>query len=538
MVLIDNLGVNINVCYSGLDVDECKRFISFVISRNGLKKKNGPDWLLPISYKEELQQQFNTKEIVHEWDDIGADMKLSPYPYQKEAIHYALNNPRSLLLLPVGSGKTLIAVGLMMEYKATDPIIVCTKTSLKYQWIKEIEKFSDLKANIINTPSKAKKKFDEQFIGYDVYILNYETLKNEEVCEKLREHNVCGIIQDEQQCINNPKAERSKASYQFNDLPLIIGTTATPITNNPLNLFGIFNMIEPSIFESYSKFSNRYIIWKYRQPVKAKNVPEMLDKVRPYIFRKSEEDIASQMPELNILPVITCTMTKNMEEANAIFCEKLKELNTTIDKLDKQGVPETDARWIKAQANLQAYQTYSQELADDISLLESSNLLLKDINIYDTTNPKLNELLEIIEQLLSAEEKICIFTRYERMQHIIIDAIRKKFNKECALVNGSMNPEERYHQAIEEFDLGDKEIIVATDAMNAGISLPHCKYLIEYEPALSFADQTQRRGRIRRANSVSRISYIYRLVTESSWDEIQLKSINKKKGYDDSLQDL
>ena len=74
--------------------------------------------------------------------------------------------------------------------------------------------------------------------------------------------------------------------------------------------------------------------------------------------------------------------------------------------------------------------------------------------------------------------------------------------------------------------------------MKEGISLNKCKYLIEYEPANSYADQTQRRGRVKRANSVSRISYIYQLITEDSWDNIALKSINKKKGYDDSLKNL
>lgn len=70
------------------------------------------------------------------------------------------------------------------------------------------------------------------------------------------------------------------------------------------------------------------------------------------------------------------------------------------------------------------------------------------------------------------------------------------------------------------------------------ISLSHCRYLVEYEPANSYADQTQRRGRVKRANSVSRISYIYQLITDESWDIIALKSINKKKGYADHLDKL
>lgn len=538
MILVDDLGINIGVRYLGKDVATCKEFISHMVSIGATKKLKSAEWILSKDYLNDIKTKYDYKIKENPWDNIGESMKLSPYPYQKEAIYYAINNPNSLLILPTGSGKTPIGVGIVSEYDNENPIIVCTKTSLKYNWLQEINKFSNIPAKIIESPSKAGKKFDEQFKDCKIFVLNYETLKNQQVYDKLREYNVCGIIMDEMQYVNNHKAKRSKATYMFNDLSLKIGLTATPITNNPLNLYGLFNMIDPTVFQSYSKFSSRYIIWKYKRPVKAKNVDEMLEKVRPFIFKKDESDIIGQLPELNVLPPIMCDMTNNMKEINDIINENLEELNNIIYKLDKKNVPETDPQWIQAQANLQAYQTYAQELADDITLLDTNNAFTKDFNIYDITNPKLDTLIEIIEPILESENKVCIFTKYERMQQKIIDAIKNTFGIEVAYVNGSMDAEERFVQAMDLFNNGDVNVIVATDAMSEGISLFNCKYLIEYEPAVSYAVQTQRRGRVKRANSASRISYIYQLVTEDSWDNISLKSINKKKGYDDSLKNL
>lgn len=538
MILIDDLGINISVKYIGDDLANCKKFISYMVSIGARKKLKDPEWIVSKDHFEDIKSKFEYTIKINPWDNIGANMKLQPYPYQREAIYYALNNPNSLLILPTGAGKTTIGIGIALEYANDNPIIICTKTSLKYNWLQEINKFSNIAAKIIDTPSKAGKRFNEQFENCKIYILNYETLKNQKVYDKLREYNVCGIILDEQQYINNFRSQRSKATYKFNDLELKIGLTATPITNNPLNLFGIFNMIKPDIFQSYSKFSNRYIIWKYKRPVKAKNVDEMLDKVRPYVFKKDETDIIGQLPELNVLPPIVCEMTNNMREINDIINTNLDELNEVIYKLDKQGVLETDERWIKAQTNLQAYQTYAQELADDITLVQTNNTFTKEFNIYDTTNPKLDKLLEVIEPILESDNKVCIFTKYERMQHKIIDAIANRFNIEIAYVNGSMNDKERFDQAMNSFNNGNAKVIVATDAMSEGVSLYNCKYLIEYEPAISYAMQTQRRGRVKRANSVSRISYIYQLITDESWDIIALKSINKKKGYADHLDKL
>ena len=538
MIIIDDLGINISVKYIGDNIADCKEFISYMISIEAHKKPKGPDWIVSKDHFEDIKSKFEYTIKINPWDSIGTNMKLQPYPYQKEAIYYALNNPNSLLILPTGSGKSTIGAGIVLEYNIEEPIIICTKASLKHNWLQEINKFTDLPANIIDTPSKAGKRFNKQFENCRIYILNYETLRNDQVYDKLREHNVCGIIFDEVQAIGNHKSARTKAALRFKDLDLKIGLTATPITNNPLNLFSIFNMLKPDIYVSYSKFSNRYIVWRNKRPAYAKNVEEMIDKVKPYIFKKDESDIAGQLPELYVMEPTICTMTQNMREINDIINSNIDELNSVLNKLDRQGVEETDERWIKAQNNLQAYQTYAQELADDIRLLQTDSAFTKDFDIYDTTNPKLEALINIIEPIIESDNKVCIFTRYERMQHIIVETIKNTFNIKCAYVNGSMSSEEKYEIAARQFDTGDVNVLVATDAIKEGISLSHCKYLVEYEPANSYADQTQRRGRVKRANSISRISYIYQLITDETWDIIALKSINKKKGYADYLDKL
>ena len=538
MILIDDLGINISVKYIGDNIADCKEFISYMITIGARKKPKVPDWIVSKDHFEDIKSKFEYTIKINPWDSIGTNMKLQPYPYQKEAIYYALNNPNSLLILPTGAGKTCIGAGIVLEINQEQPIIICTKASLKHNWLQEINKFTDIPANIIDTPSKAGKRFNKQFENCRIYILNYETLRNDQVYDKLREHNVCGIIFDEVQAIGNHKSARTKAALRFKDLDLKIGLTATPITNNPLNLFSIFNMLKPDIYVSYSKFSNRYIVWRNKRPAYAKNVEEMIDKVKPYIFKKDESDIAGQLPELYVMEPTICTMTQNMREINDIINSNIDELNSVLNKLDRQGVEETDERWIKAQNNLQAYQTYAQELADDIRLLQTDSAFTKDFDIYDTTNPKLEALINIIEPIIESDNKVCIFTRYERMQHIIVETIKNTFNIKCVYVNGSMSSEEKYEIAARQFDTGDVNVLVATDAIKEGISLSHCKYLVEYEPANSYADQTQRRGRVKRANSISRISYIYQLITDETWDIIALKSINKKKGYADYLDKL
>jgi len=59
--------------------------------------------------------------------------------------------------------------------------------------------------------------------------------------------------------------------------------------------------------------------------------------------------------------------------------------------------------------------------------------------------------------------------------------------------------------------------------------------MIEMDLALSYAVQTQRHGRLERADSVHDTVYVTQLIMENSWDEIAKKVIDKKEKFDISI---
>lgn len=67
------------------------------------------------------------------------------------------------------------------------------------------------------------------------------------------------------------------------------------------------------------------------------------------------------------------------------------------------------------------------------------------------------------------------------------------------------------------------------------VNLSQCKYLIEYDLANSYAIQTQRWGRLERADSIHNTVFVYQLIMKDSWDEVAAKIIEKKEGYDDTI---
>lgn len=67
-------------------------------------------WIFSYDKLDEVVSYFN--DVVYEneytppvYFEMGKDMKLQPYLYQKEAIYFAIENKEALMVLPCGSGK-------------------------------------------------------------------------------------------------------------------------------------------------------------------------------------------------------------------------------------------------------------------------------------------------------------------------------------------------------------------------------------------------------------------------------------------------
>lgn len=410
-------------------------------------------------------------------DDIGNTMKLKPYLYQREAIKFALDKHKALIILPCGSGKTPLGIGTYVEAKnrgiVSGPGLIVVKASLKYQWQKEVGKFSDLIAKIIETPSKAKKKFDKQFEEADLFILNYETLKNNQVSEKLKSMNLQYIYCDEIHYVNNYDSDRSQALYEFKDIKMKIGATATPITNNPSNLFGIFNFIDEKLFTDVKTFNKNFLKYTgYKRPPKPKNEDKLREMIAPYMLVKSKEDIADQLPSIIVTPRYI-KMTPKISEMNDTIMFELDEESRRADLLEQRLKPhelEHNEEFQACKARIMALQTFAQEIVDSPKLLIDSDSEMAKQYYVNEESPKMAVCMDLIDEIISSGEKVCIFTKYERMQNILEEKIKKSFkNVKVAKVNGTMDATARYEEIYTKFrDTDEYKVLLGTDAMAEG----------------------------------------------------------------------
>lgn len=597
MIKVSKLNTSYLVNFDGekKDFNQYMFLLSKVTRKTYSLKDKG--WVVPDLT--EIKQLFNVEESKQKtvsqpvvevddllYRDIGKNMKLQPYPYQKEAIKFCIDNLKALLVLPCGSGKTPLVIGTYLEAIErgiiTGPGVVVVKASLKTQWKKEVEKFSHFKANVIQTKSalcvneanrikarerKLKKldpiknkveyqslkyeigeiekeievKFNDQF-NVDLFVLNYEALCNDDIRAKLHKIKPQFVAADEIHYAKNYKAERSKALHEFGDAKITIGATATPIQKDYQDAFGIFKFIKTDLWSSFSKFASMYI--KYAGPGRIagfKNTDNLREKIAPHTFVKTKEEISSQLPSLIVMQRYCDLDEAVLDKTQQIFIE-LEELHDQEKairaKCKTEAEVETNPDLMKIEAQIMALQTFAQELADAPELLEhSASEMAKSYTVKKVVNYKLETLANLVEEILESGEKVCIFSKFRTMQPIIAERLQKiDKNIKFAYVNGSVKDEARYEEIYTKFrDTPEYKVLIATDAMAEGANLSKCKYVIEYDLAESYAIQTQRHGRVERADSVHDNVFIYQIIANDSWDEVQYKIVSKKEGYDFEL---
>lgn len=480
-------------------------------------------------------------------------------------------------------------IGLFLEARKAGiikgPGLIVVKTSLKPQWMTEVEKFSDLKAKIIPssrliTPlysrSKKERENDGDFMkGYDtlmeadrvfmekmkdadLYITNYETLNDENVRRVLgRLGPIEFVAADEIHHCKNYEAVRSKSLHEVSLLAKMrVGATATPVQRDPMDLYGIYRFINPDIFKGVRDFQRKFVKYGgYGRITGAKN-EELLNKtIQPYMIIKTKEDVAKHLPRLTVSQVFCDLDPKVLDISDQLMAE-LDELHEEEKKYlaaangdphEIERLKRSNPEIAKLEAAIVMRQTFAQELADSQELLrQSDSEAAKNYVTKNKPDGKLEAFLDILENYWdeNPSRKIAVFSRYKRMQQIFVDAINKSARKRpslantgIAFVNGELSAQQRFTEVYDKFqgENSTARLLLCSDAGAEGLNLSQCDVLIEYDLADSYAIQTQRHGRVERADSIYDHADVIQLIANHSWDEIQHKIVSKKRNYDRSI---
>lgn len=552
----DLLEVKIESRLGDLEFSHTKRFLNSVPGAQYVPDKYL--WLIPKEHVDQLVHAFGDKlawfnsieeikgieeTVLPEFqatDEGLEDMKLRPYPFQIVGASFLHDIKCGVLADDMGVGKTVQAIAaihrLWKEGKVNKVLVICP-SSVKYQWVNEVEKFTYHKAIAIDGSPQQRKQQMEQFAHGDTYlfaITSYELVRND--VDQLREIQVDAIVADEVHRIKNYATKVSQALKQL-DAPYKFGLTGTPIQNKADEVYSIFEWINPMVFGTYWGFRRRYVataekFGKRNVPIGYKNLGELRRRVGSYMLRRLAKDVAQDLPEI-VYNTYRIPMTPEQQRLQDAIYEDVRELLDEIREFYQHQSGQSIESEHPKENQMLGFINLLLAVSDspDLLRMSDSGMVKRYQALLDqkSKSPKLDEL-EVIcrEQIESGNKKIVIFTQFARMQQLIVKRLEEKIGR-CVIINGTMKPADR-QAAIDQFWYNDEVyFLVATDAANYGINLQCANMLINVDLPWNPAVEAQRAGRIRRIGSQFNTVRVINLITEGGIDERIEQALYRKR---------
>ncbi len=424
---------------------------------------------------------------------------IRPYQHQIHAFNLGITLDAAAYFMEMGAGKTLPAIAVAgyrwLRGQVNRLLIVCP-ASVMPVWKQEFEKCSAIQYRVVVLDGPVKKRQEilanwQDSFGLDVVVINYEGARN--MVDDLLTWKPDMLIMDEAHRCKTPGSQQSKAMARIARAARYkLALTGTPITNSPLDVYGIYRALDPSIFgTSFFAFRNRYAImggWENKQVVGYQRVEELAAKIHRIAFRVRKDECLD-LPEM-----VDVYRTCNLEpKAQALY-----------DQMRKESVAELEAGEAVVAANVLS------------KLLRLSQIAGGFLDGQQVSSAKLNLLSEILDDLDG--QKTVIFVRFTAEKEAIEKLLTKK-KIDFVSLDGSTPMKDR-GPLVEKFQTDPEcQIFVGQiAAAGTGITLHAASTAIFYSCSFSYADLDQARSRLHRSGQRHPVTNIF-LTARGTVDE-------------------
>jgi SWI/SNF-related matrix-associated actin-dependent regulator 1 of chromatin subfamily A len=421
--------------------------------------------------------------------------------HQKVAVEKLLSNDRFILADEPGVGKSTSAIIAALESGAKKVLIVCP-ASLKINWKREIEYYSDRKILIMEG-----RKWGSTF---DFYVINYDIIKNYHTTDKNEESDDFKLlvntgfdlaIVDEAHYLSNNQALRTKLLNDvLQKIPKLWLLTGTPITSRPINYFNLLKLVNSPLTLNWQGYVKRYCkgfqfkagdrkIWSTSG---ASNLDELRERTKGIILRRTKTEVLD-LPEKIINPIF-------LELNNSLYDDEILE-------------------FIKI--------TKEEKINENIGVTINRLMKLRQIIAIE----KVPYTCELIDKTIEQNKKVIVFTNFTNS----LDLIHEKYPKISVVLDGRMNKTKR-QESIDKFQNDDKIKLFIGNIKAAGVGITLTAGEVEIMNDLSFvpADHTQAEDRAFRHGQKNSV-LVYYPIFENTIEMIVYNILQRKKNIIDQV---
>ncbi|MEM4134126.1 MAG: DEAD/DEAH box helicase family protein [Candidatus Micrarchaeia archaeon] len=479
-------------------------------------------------------------------------MQIIPREYQEKIAKSAIEKKNTLIVLPTGTGKTVIGALIIEHFlkRGEKCLFLAPTKPLVNQHEKKLKEFfydSNYKISQVTGQSNRKERL-QIYQENDVIIATPQTVKND-IEKTAMENEPAGIISTFS-CLIVDECHRAVGNYAY-----------TYVTNA---------FFEQERIEKESLMNtNKTIIGLTASPggniERIKEIMEALKVENVEIRTETDKDLQKYIPKKEI-KWIEVELPQEIKDAisllNELMDEKAKtlnELNITVSRKTPRGRLSqvyknlVENRYMAALGHFAIFYNafHGVELLESesptayIKFLERLKERKKRIDwrfnqaankVKSVEHPKIAKIIELIKE--REGKKIIVFAQYRDQVHHIVEKLKENgISAKEFLGKGKEGSaaHKKQKETIAEFAEGKIQVLVASSIGEEGIDIPSADTAIFYEPVPSEIRMIQRRGRVGRLKE----GEILILIAKGTRDEIfRYVSVAKERKMKRVIKDI
>ncbi|KAF2114547.1 hypothetical protein BDV96DRAFT_577033 [Lophiotrema nucula] len=529
---------------------------------------NLPESLLKGRDKERkfVAQMLDAKKV--ESFEIPVAIKATLRSYQQDGVNWLafLNryNLHGILCDDMGLGKTLQTICMVAsdhhmraeEYaKTQDPncrrlstLIVCPPT-LSGHWQQELRQYAPFLTSVayVGSPT-VRRQYRSQLDKVDVVITSYDICRNDsEVLQPLN-WNYC--VLDEGHLIKNSKSKTSQAvkCFQSNHRLILSGT---PIQNNVLELWSLFDFLMPGFLGTEKVFqerfakpiaASRFAKSSSKEQEKGALAIEALHKqVLPFLLRRLKEEVLDDLPP-KILQNYYCDLSDLQRKLFEDFSKKEgREIQSKAGNADRESkqhifqalqymkklcnspalvIKPTHKQYDSTQRYLKQQNTSIEDIAHAPKLGALKDLLVDcGIGAADVEKSNGNPSTDLPEAV--SQHRALIFCQMKEMLDMVQHSVLEKLlpSVQFMRMDGSVDASKR-QDIVNKFnsDPSYDVLLLTTSVGGLGLNLTGADTVIFVEHDWNPQKDIQAMDRAHRIGQ-KKVVNVYRIVTRGTLEE-------------------
>ena len=417
----------------------------------------------------------------------------------------------------MGLGKTVQSLAaLQLDRQQGNPrpnLLVCP-TSVINNWQREAARFTPgLCALLHHGPNRYQGDvFREQAAGHDLVITSYGTMNRDR--ELLASLSWRAVILDEAQNVKNGAAQQAQAARSLqSDWRLAL--TGTPVENHVGDLWSIMQFLNPGLLGTQAEFKRNYF-----QPIQAEHNQDAAARLQkataPFILRRLKTDraIIDDLPDKNETRQY-CNLTR---EQATLYEAVLREAETRMESA--QGM-ERRGSILDTLTKLKQVCNHPRQLLGDNSAINGRS-------------GKLARLQELLDELLTAGDRVLLFSQFAEMGAILQQHVQETYGLETAFLHGGVTRtgRDRMVQRFQEDPMGPQVFVLSLRAGGSGLNLTRANHVIHYDRWWNPAVENQATDRAFRIGQ-TRDVHVHKLICAGTLeDRIDLMIETKRETAD------